>query len=266
MNNTILLSIKCFHEHNQFQYDYNISACKYLWTDDDQCFHVINLKVPVSSYDLIKLPTVKYHYNTNNQIDELWELVSIVPRSSLYNIDRLSSMNIIVNLATQMTQSICNITICNMYYKLFNTRKNSSSFLQNIASFTMDQQNNPIYIHLNRECLQNLQTTTTEKMIKKKLIHQLEYFTEIIKVLFFTSNRKKNQKNPYICSTNCKLSILMPRFINDNDINTNTFFMEKFHEGYCNYTKLELFEFLGVLFPEAKQAVSQSLSHVMMLA
>ncbi len=264
MQTNNIVGIQCFHEtHSQFFTDYNIASCKFVWTEELVCYHVISLKTPVSIYDLTSLPTVLYHYSQNNYIDEIWEKVSKVPINSLYNIDRKSNISFIIELASQMIQSICDLTTNNLYYKLFNTKRNSTKFLQNIAAFTIKTHNfTPKYIHMNRECLINL-TNASDVMRKKKLINQLEYFPEIIKVLFFTTNKKKNQKNPYICNVKtCKLTALMPRYMSSVEVQ-NTDFIVNFHDVFCNYTsKMNLFEFLGNIFPDVATSITTTIKYI----
>ncbi|UVT30887.1 hypothetical protein PvNV_083 [Penaeus vannamei nudivirus] len=262
MNNTILLSTQCFHNGNssQFKHEYNISSCKYVWTDSNTIYHVINLKHPTSLYDLnTNITAVEYHYNVDQYVDEIWEQINNVPITSVYNLDRLSNIEMVKKLASQMLMSISSNTNFNLYYKLFNAKRNCVNFLQNIASFTINSDFEPIYIQLNRECIINLKISATQNTMKKKLIHQLEYATEIIKVLFFTTSKKKNQKNPFVCSKQCKLTQLMPRFINTDHEGP---FVEKLHEGFCNYTKLSLFECMGHIFPDAREYIDAALHHV----
>lgn len=258
---SVQLSIPCFHDSRY--YDNNVSYCKLITHTDSRKYHVVHLKDHVHYDTLQQFASVHHHFTKHDHIDELWEEVSSIPLNTLYAIDKRSDVLFVLDLASQLLQYFCLITQQDLYYQNLTKEISCVTFLQSNASFTFDEDCKPRYLLLNRFQIKNANLLVANQK-KRKLLLQIFSVPMIIKLLFFTKNKKSTQKTIIQCSEhNCKLLNYTPRFLG---LNENFELMQNFHEVFCrmltNTTKIESFESLHLLFPQERTAITETINYL----
>ncbi|UVX94952.1 hypothetical protein CsNV_092 [Callinectes sapidus nudivirus] len=254
---TILFSIPCFHDSKY--YTSNVASCKFIIDSDNVKYHVIHLRDPIYYDDVQQFSSVTYHVTKYNYIDELWEKVSLIPISSLYNIDKLSNLSVIVELSGQMVSALCSLIQENLYYQNTPKGTNCIPFLQSTTAFTFDEvDQKPRFIHLNRFQIKNANLMPALQK-KRKLLAQASIIPSLILSIFFSKSKKSSSKTIVKCSEVCKLMLLTPRFVKFNEDPI----CEVFHEIYCNSknTKFDMLENLTLLFPNNRTDIIDTLKH-----
>ena len=274
MNIPVSITIPCFHDVKTSTSPHlkNISTCKLVLSQEvHQRFHVIHLRTPANPNSVQPFESIQSHYTKDNYIDEIWETVTTtLPMGSLYSLDKMTDMEIILAVLEQMVTSLCEITNTGNYYTCLNNVKDASFFLQMIASFSINDAFEPIYIQTNRFFLKNINASMSAQVGKGKLSRQLELIPIIIKTLIFTSRRKNTAKSKDVafkmlpCNNGqspCTLADLQPRFLKIEDEA-----LQRLHNLFCyNYKKLELFVNVIELFPNLQHLINTTISTITQL-
>ncbi|UBZ25681.1 hypothetical protein QKT26_gp91 [Carcinus maenas nudivirus] len=253
-----MIIFPCFHDSRY--YATNVSSCKIAIDSEGIKYHVIHLREPIFMDNMPKLESITYHTTKYNSIDELWEKVSLIPTTSLYSIDKLSDLSLILKVCGQFINTICLMTQQNLFYENLPKANNCTTFLQTTTAIAYDEDSStPRFINLNRFQIKNANLMPPVQK-KRKLLNQVTTLPIIIQFLFFSkSTKKSNNKTIIKCSDTCKLSFYTARFIHFNESPIS----DAFHHIYCNNyrAKIHIFENLETLFPNEAQAIIDTMKH-----
>ncbi|QBB28696.1 hypothetical protein HgNV_091 [Homarus gammarus nudivirus] len=254
----ILFTIPCFHEVKY--YASNVSYCKFVIDKDFNKYHVVHLRDPIRLEDVQHFDTT-CHFTKHNSVDELWECVQMLPHTTLYNIDKLSSLGLMLKLSSDLVNSICLMTQANFYYKNLPKPNSCIPFLQSMITVVVNDQDHTFkLLQLNRFQIKNANIMPKIQQ-KKKLTAQLGIIPSIVKSLIFTKNKKQNDKTIIKCSENCKLVGYSSRFMLSIDELPKA---QLFHDVYCTQStyRLATFENLANLFTEQKYIIDKTISYI----
>lgn len=254
----ILLSIPCFHDLRYS--DSNVSSCRFIINTDDKKYHVTHLKDHLNYAALQHFNSTFYHYTKNDLIDEYWEEVSDIPLNSLYSIDKRTNITFILELVSQLIQWFCRLTTSELFYYNITVISKHIHFLQNNATFVYSN-NTPRFIQLNRFQIKSASLMTYHQK-KRTLISQVCMIPLILKVLFFTKNKKASYKTLEACSDHCKLVNYSLRFLLSND---DLHIVQNMHSVYCNTSsteKIQSFEALSNLVPSEQGVIHECIAYL----
>lgn len=114
-----IIGVPCFHRFERLA-GVNVRKCEFKWARDNCWYHVVHFKDPLVDAYFRHWPSVRCVYNAKNEVTEMWERVSSVAVSSLYNIGpdahrrvlHLITVRVALYVVNLVKGEIINLALC----------------------------------------------------------------------------------------------------------------------------------------------------------
>uniref|UniRef100_A0AAU8GBR6 Uncharacterized protein n=1 Tax=Faxonius propinquus nudivirus TaxID=3139431 RepID=A0AAU8GBR6_9VIRU len=251
-----IITINCFHKIEILD-NIIIARCEFKKTKNGLYYHVIYFKDEINPVYLKYIKSIICKYTRNDLVNEIWEEITNIPISSLYNIGSDCNLELLNELITQMICLLAQMISKNYVYTLLvkNNKNVFKIFLSNMAAVIQHEESFR-FIHMNRyniKYIENLPDKNKISLLKKQFFSILE----LVKTIFFIKlSSKDNKKNLYPSCIKCKLVGYGDRFLNNNS--------PALHDIYCQQSinKIQQICNLTHIFPEAYNDITLAIKHI----